>query len=209
MNGEAKKKIIHDALILTAFTLVLGFILGAVHEITKERIEAAELAAEQAAYLAVFPDAADFTAAEFSEDGLNEFLAQAGYADTVKSIQIVTDASGNVIGHVVNVTANDGSQASITFSVGIRSDRTVNGYSITDIAETPGLGSHAEDEEFYSQFQDKAVEFFTVVKGTAGSDEEIEAITGATITSRAMTNGVNAALAVFDEYLAESAGSSL
>lgn len=209
MNGEARKKIIHDALILTAFTLVLGFLLGAVHEITKERIEAAELAAEQAAYLAVFSDAEDFVDVELSEDGMNEFLAAAGYQDTIKSVKYATDAAGNVLGFVVNVTANDGSQASITFSVGIQNDGTVNGYAITDIAETPGLGSHAEDEEFYSQFANKLVDAFEVVKQTPTAEHQIEAITGATITSRAMANGVNAALAIYNEYLADAAGSSL
>lgn len=205
MSKDAKKKIIHDALILTAFTLVLGFLLGAVHEITKERIEAAELAAEQAAYLAVFHDATEFAEEELTAEELDQFLAEAGYKDTVKSVKIAKDASGNVLGYVVNVTAGDGSQGLITFSVGISKDRTVSGYSITDIAETPGLGSKAAEEDFYSQFENKAVDFFEVVKQTSAADNQIEAITGATITSRAMANGVNAALAIFDEYLAGAA----
>ena len=54
------KKIVHDALILTAFTLVLGFLLGAVYEITKEPIAAAEKAALDEAYKVVFKDAASF-----------------------------------------------------------------------------------------------------------------------------------------------------
>ena len=47
----------------------------------------------------------------------------------------------------ITVTAKDGSQGSITFSVGIKNDGTVNGYSITDISETPGLGMKAEEED--------------------------------------------------------------
>lgn len=74
------------------------------------------------------------------------------------------DASGNVIGYVLTVTAKDASQASITFSVGIKNDGTVNGYSITNIAETPGLGMKAQEEAFYSQFEGKNVDSFTVVK---------------------------------------------
>lgn len=209
MKGNAGKRIIHDALILTAFTLVLGFILGAVHEITKERIEAAELAAEQAAYIAVFEDAAGFEDTSLAVEELDQFLADAGYKDKIKSVKVATDAAGNVLGYVINVTATDGSQDTITFSVGVRADRTVNGYSITDIAETPGLGSKADEESFYSQFRDKAVDFFEVVKQTPAADSQIEAITGATITSRAMANGVNAALVIFDEYLADGDGASL
>ena len=51
------KKIVHDALILTAFTLVLGFLLGLVYEITKQPIAAANAAAAQEAYKAVFAEA--------------------------------------------------------------------------------------------------------------------------------------------------------
>ena len=201
MNGSAKKRIIHDALILTAFTLVLGFILGAVHEITKTRIEAAELAAEEAAYIAVFNDATAFAEAEASLEEINQFLTDNGYKDTIKSVKIAKDASGETLGYVINVTANDGSQSSITFSVGVRGDGTVNGYSITDIAETPGLGSKAAEEAFFSQFANKLVDAFEVVKGDSEGDHQIEAITGATITSRAMVNGVNAAIVTFHEFL--------
>ena len=111
------------------------------------------------------------------------------------------DASGNVIGYVLTVTAKDASQATITFSVGIQNDGTVNGYSITDIAETPGLGMKAQEEAFYSQFEGKNVDSFTVVKAAPSSDSEIESISGATITSKAMANGVNACIAYFQNVL--------
>lgn len=207
MKQSATKKILHDALILTAFTLVLGFVLGGVHEITKERIKASELATEEAAYRAVFAEGAAFEELEKSMEEINLFLQEKGYNDTVKSIKTVKDSSGATLGYVVNVIANDGSQANIAFSVGITNEGVVNGYSITEIAETPGLGSKAEEEDFAEQFRGKDVDEiddFEVVKSEAGSDEEIEAITGATITSRAMTNGVNAAVEVFEEFLRDA-----
>jgi len=207
MKKSPTKKILHDALILTAFTLVLGFVLGGVHEITKERIKAAEIATEEAAYRAVFTEASAFEELEKAMEEVNLYLQEMGYKDTVRSIQKATDDAGNVLGYVINVIANDGSQSSIAFSVGITSEGVVNGYSITDIAETPGLGSKAEDEDFASQFRGKDVDEmddFEVVKSDADSGEEIEAITGATITSRAMANGVNAAVEVFEEFLRDA-----
>ena len=196
------KKIVHDALILTAFTLVLGLILGLVHEITKAPIEAANLATTQAAYQKVFEDADSFQAVDgFDKDAATETVVALGYEDSVDDAQEALDASGNVIGYVITVTAKDASQANITFSVGIQSDGTVNGYSITSISETPGLGMKAEDEDFYSQFQNKKVDSFEVVKQAPSSDNQIESISGATITSRAMANGVNAALAYFNSDL--------
>lgn len=195
------KRIIHDALILTAFTLVLGLILGVVYGITKDPIDKANLDAAQKAYQAVFADADSFEAVEYDADIANEMVADAGYKDTIDDVEEALDKSGETLGYVITVTAKDGSQGSITFSVGIQNDGTVNGYSITSIAETPGLGMKAEEEEFYSQFEDKNVEAFNVVKQTPASDDEIEAITGSTITSKAMANGCNAAIVYFQNAL--------
>ena len=191
------KQIIHDALILAAFTLVLGFILALVHDITLKPIEAANLATAQAAYKEVFKDADDFKAYDYDADEADKIVADAGYSDTIDDVQQALDADGNALGYVITVTAKDGSQGSITFSVGIQNDGTVNGYAITDISETPGLGMKAEEKDFYSQFQNKKVDNFTVVKNTPSSDDEIEAITGSTITSKAMANGCNAAICYF------------
>lgn len=195
------KRIIHDALILTAFTLVLGLVLGGVYFITKEPIDAANKAAAEAAYKEVFQEAASFNKKEYDVDAANKVVADGGYSDTVDDIEEAVDGSGNIIGYVITVTAKDGSQGSITFSVGIKNDGTVNGYSITNISETPGLGMKAEDESFYGQFQNKLVDKFTVVKQAPAADNEIEAITGSTITSKAMANGCNAAILYFQSEL--------
>lgn len=196
------KKIVHDALILTAFTLVLGLVLGLVYGITKPRIDAANAQATLAAYQAVFADATDFVAVDgFDSAQATAVVTGVGYADTIDEVVNAVDASGNSLGYVITVTAKDGSQGSITFSVGIQNDATVNGYSITDISETPGLGIKAKDEPFYSQFQNKNVDKFEVVKATPAADNQIEAITGSTITSKAMANGVNAALEYFRNNL--------
>lgn len=195
------KKIVHDALILTTFTLVLGLILGIVYGITKDPIDKANADTARAAYQEVFKNAVSFEAYEYDKDEANQIVADGGYKDTIDDIQSALDDSGNTLGYVITVTAKDGSQGSITFSVGISNDGTVNGYSITDISETPGLGMKAEDEEFYSQFQNKAVDAFTVVKQAPSADNEIEAITGSTITSKAMANGCNAAILYFRNKL--------
>ncbi len=199
-------KIVHDTMILTAFTLVLGLLLGIVYGITKEPIERVTYEKTQAAYKNVFSDADSFEAYEgFDKDAANSLVADAGYKDELSDVQVAKDASGTALGYVITVTAKDASQASITFSVGIREDGTVNGYSITDIAETPGLGMKAQEESFYSQFEGKAVDSFSVVKSAPAADNEIESISGATITSAAMANGVNACIVYFQNELAGGA----
>ncbi|SFG57158.1 electron transport complex protein RnfG [Lachnospiraceae bacterium C7] len=194
------KKIVHDALVLTAFTLVLGFILGAVYDITKGPIKAAEDATNQKAYKAVFHDADSFKKYDYDKEKANKLVAKLGYDDTIDDIE-EAKKGGKSVGYVITVTAKDGSQGSITFSMGIKNDGTINGYSITSSGETPGLGLKASEKEFYSQFENKNVDKFTVVKQKPSSDDEIEAITGSTITSKAMANGCNAGKAYFNSEL--------
>ena len=180
------KQIIHDALVLTAFTLVIGVILGAVYGITKTPIDKANEQTKKEAYQAVFADASGFNQQEYDADAADKMVADAGYDDTIDDVEQAIDKDGNALGYVITVTAKDGSQGSITFSVGIKNDGTVNGYSITD---------------FYSQFENKTVDKFTVVKQKPASDDQIEAITGSTITSKAMANGCNAAIYYFQNAL--------
>lgn len=121
--------------------------------------------------------------------------------DEITAVNKALDASGNVLGYVVNVISHEGSQADIAFSVGIQNDGTLNGYSITSISETPGLGVLVQEEPFYSQFEGKTEETYTVVKTAPAGENEIQAVTGATISSRAVTNGVNACLVYFRSAL--------
>ena len=195
------KRIVHDALILTAFTLVLGLVLALVYGVTKAPIEAANQAAAQQAYMAVFEEADSFETMEFDKEAATTLVQEQGFSDTIDDIQVAKDAAGETLGYVITVTAKDGSQGSITLSVGIQNDGTVNGYSITATSETPGLGLKASEEEFYGQFQGKNVDAFTVVKQAPQSDNEIEAISGSTITSKAMANGCNAAIYYFQNQL--------
>ena len=196
------KKIVHDALVLFAFTVVLGLLLGVVYGITKGPIDQVNYEKTQSAYKQVFEDADSFEEyADFDTAAAEDLMAQNGYSDDIEAVNTALDASGNPLGYVLTVTAKDGSQGSITFSVGIQNDGTVNGYSITSISETPGLGMKAEEEDFYSQFENKTVDKFTVVKQKPASDDQIEAITGSTITSKAMANGCNAAIYYFQNAL--------
>lgn len=193
------KKIVKDAMIMTAITVVFGLLLGLVYEITKEPIEQAKYNAQQEAYRNVFADAESFVEYEgFDAAAAEAVVAESGYPDnTIEGVVMAQDGSGSTLGYVVTVTSHAGYGGDITFSVGITNEGVVNGYSITAISETAGLGMKSTEPDFYSQFEEKAVESLEVVKGTATADNQIEAISGATITSRAVTNGVNVSLAYF------------
>lgn len=193
------KKIVKDALILTAITLISGCLLGLVYEITKDPIAQAQYNTQQKAYKAVFEQADSFTDYQgFDEDKAAEIVAASSYTEnTIDGAVEARDASGNTLGYVITVTSHAGYGGDITFSVGITNEGVLNGYSITSIGETAGLGMNAKGEKFSSQFVGKNAPALEVVKGTAVNENQIEAISGATITSKAMTNGVDAALAYF------------
>ena len=152
------KKIVKDAMILTAFTLVLGLILGVVNEITKGPIAKVNYEAEQETYRNVFKDADSFEEyKDFDAKKAEDIIAKSDYAnDEILSVNTALDKSGEVLGYVISVTSHEGSQSDITLSVGIRNDGTLNGYFITSISETPGLGMLVQEKAFYSQFENKS-----------------------------------------------------
>ena len=139
---------------------------------------------------------------DFDAKKAEDIIAKSDYAnDEILSVNTALDKSGEVLGYVISVTSHEGSQSDITLSVGIRNDGTLNGYSITSISETPGLGMLVQEKAFYSQFENKSESSYTVVKTAPSADNEIEAVTGATISSRAVTNAVNASLVYFQTVL--------
>ncbi len=186
-----------DALILCAITLVAGACLGGVYEVTKGPIEVANQKAKAEAYRAVLPEAADFTSADLTEllASANAQIAGLGYGNvTVDEAVTAVDGSGSPVGYVVTSTSNDGYGGAITVSVGIQSDGTVSGIEFLTLAETAGLGMNAQKPEWKAQYGGKNVDAFAVTKNGASADNEINAISGATITSNAVTGAVNAAV---------------
>ncbi|MCI5899332.1 MAG: RnfABCDGE type electron transport complex subunit G [Firmicutes bacterium] len=199
-------KIIKNALILMAITLVAGLLLGTVYGITKEPIAQAEAKAEQEAYLAVFPGAEEFVEPEQKDELLAaaaDALTAAGYdstADTIENFYLVNNG-GQIAGVVINLTSHEGYGGDINFSMGIDLEGTVKGVEILSISETAGLGMHATEDSFKGQFRDKAVDQFVVTKTGAAAENEIDAISGATFTSKAMTNGVNAGICFYQSLV--------
>lgn len=205
-----KKTIIKDALILFLITVIAGFGLGAVHEITLEPIAAADEQAQQDAYRAVFEDADSFVELPgFTTETATQAALESGYPeDTIENCVQAVDADGNLLGYVINATDPNSYGGDVTLSLGVRVDGTVNGYSITTINDTAGLGMKAKEESFSSQFENKQVDMFVVTKTGATSDDEIDAISGATITSDAVTSAVNAGLSYY-RYLMSLTGGEL
>lgn len=198
------KSMLRDAAILFAITLISGLVLGGVYQITKEPIARQEALALEKACREVFADAATFENQEsFDEAHADEVLTQGGYASqSIDGYQSAKAADGSVIGYVLTVTSHEGYGGDIQFTMGINNDGSLNGISLLDISETPGLGMQAEDV-LVPQFAGRSAYPFVYMKTGASQENEIDAISGATITTNAVTNGVNAGLYYFKSELAE------
>ena len=196
-----KNKIIKDALALTLITLVAGVALGGVYEITKDPIAKQEAQAKAEAYEQVFTDAAAFEAVEMDDTltkTIRDQLDQEGYkAQSIEEVMRAEDQSGETLGYAFTVVTSEGYGGDIQFSMGVQNDGTLNGISILSIGETAGLGMNADTPAFKDQFVGKQVEKLQYTKNGATQDDEINAISGATVTTNAMTNGVNAGLCAF------------
>lgn len=194
------REMIKNTAILLVITIVAGLVLGLVYQITKDPIAEQEAKKKQEACQEVFQDAASFETMEVKSVNASEW-AQAGFAqESVEEVMGAVDTSGNLLGYVVTVTTKEGYGGDIQFSIGIRMDGTINGISILSISETAGLGMRAE-EVLKPQFAGKQVEQFEYTKSGAVSETQIDAISGATITTNAVTNGVNAGLYYFRTVL--------
>lgn len=201
------KGIMKDAAILCVITLIAGFALGLVHEVTLEPIAAAQLAANTATYQEVYPDAAGFQISDelrSAVDSCGEDISSQGYGNvTVDAAQEALDADGNVIGYLITSTSTDGYNGTIQVATGITAEGQITGIGFLSISETPGLGMNAENPEFKDQFAGKSLQTFEVTKTSPSADNQIAAISGATFTSSAVTGAVNAAVYFAENCIAQ------
>ena len=190
-------KIVKNTLILTLITVIAGVLLGAVYEVTKTPIAQSQETAKKEAWQAVFSDVKldDFKAEDVDQKAADKAVKDMGVNATIDEVCTAGD-----VGYVITTTDKDGFGGNIQITVGIKKDGTINGVSILSISETAGLGMKAKDDPNWGkQFAGKKADAFSVVKDGSGSgdDAKIDAISGATITSKAVTGAVNSCLAYF------------
>ncbi|MBR6478245.1 MAG: RnfABCDGE type electron transport complex subunit G [Lachnospiraceae bacterium] len=190
---------IKETIILTVITLLSGLLLGYVHELTKDPIRAQEELAVQNACKAVFSNVSDVTFLQIQSQpspSLEENLSRQGV--TIGKIYSATDAEGIPVGYVIETTSSEGYGGNIVLYVGVTNEGVLNAVSILSISETPGLGMRAQ-EVLVPQLQNKDVKQIKYTKNGATEEDEIDAISGATITTKAVTAAVNGALKMASE----------
>ena len=205
------KNMLKDTVILFAITLIAGLLLGVVYEVTKDPIAAQKARKKNEACQEVFADAATFNPLEVvivekKEEAANEADAASGATVSatgngdVDAVYEAVSSNGELLGYVLEVTTHEGYNGDIQFSMGIRLDGTVNGISLLSISETPGLGMQAE-AVLKPQFAGKKASYFEPTKVGAVTENQIDAISGATITTNAVVDGANTGLSYFQSGL--------
>ena len=170
------------ALSLTLIAMVAATCLGFVYELTKKPIELSNLNKKLAAIREVVP--------EFTNNPNNEmFRLPTGEGD---SLDIYPAKKDNiVVGYAVNTYTTKGFSGTITLMAGFKPDGTIINITVLEHKETPGLGTKMTEPSFKDQFMDKnPVEYELKVKKDGGP---VDAITAATISSRAYCDAVQRA----------------
>ncbi len=182
-------------LVLGLITFVCALLLGVVNQVTAPLIEQNKVNTRNTAMEELIPNA---TFEDMNTVMSAEEVAAAGISlpagRTAAAISGVYKATvdGQEAGYCVQVNPK-GFGGALTIIVGVRTDSTIAGIKVTGHAETPGLGAKAQtDSEWVAQYQGAAADGQLMVSKDGGT---INAITGATITSRAVTDGVNTAAA--------------
>lgn len=172
------------ALILVAIAAIVALMLSGVNEITAPRIAAQKEQAVKEAMSAVLP-AEDYVKVENLSDICPDEVVLEAY--TAKS-------AGKDVGYCVKV-APSGFGGQIEMVVGIEPGEAlkVSRVHIVSMAETPGLGTKTKDAAFLDQFAGKTAGV-EAVANSAAKDNQISAIAGATVSSKAVTSGVASAL---------------
>jgi len=175
------------AIRLFIITIVAGLLLGIAHNVTQKAIDAKK---DDSALRAVLQDATEFKKVEVS-----------GNNDKIKEVyEGIKD--GNNVGYAIVFEAK-GFKGPLNITIGIGKDDKITGMKLEAPDDTAGLGKEAEKPEFLNQFKGKSPNTELKVAKTAQNPDEIQALSGATITSKGAVNGVNM---VLDYYKTELKG---
>lgn len=182
-----KNEVVRYGLILFVITAVCTGIVSGIYNITNPIIEKQNIEKDNAARKSILQEAKDFKKIDENFEG--------------NIIEVYEGLDGsNTVGYTIK-TISKGYGGDIEITTGITKDKKISGVSLGTMSETPGLGAKAKDEGFISQYTGKEVKQIKVIKNAVPKDDEISAIAGATITSNAVTSGVNEAVSLFENNL--------
>lgn len=183
------KEVLKPTAILFVICVAVSAALAGTNLLTADRIAQAAAQKAEESRMVVLPEAASFEEKDGHYAGL--------------------DGSGNTVGYVFETEAK-GYGGTVKVMTGINTEGSITGVIVLEHSETPGLGANAEKESFRDQYKEQPVANLTggiqIVKFQAPNEGEIQAMTGATITSTAVTGAVNLAIEQYQNAYASEGG---
>ncbi|MBQ8636924.1 MAG: RnfABCDGE type electron transport complex subunit G [Clostridia bacterium] len=169
-------------LILFAITAISAGILATVNGVTAPIISSNAKAKRESAMSKVLPEAVAFEPVEYNDENSS----------------VIEAYSAGDAGYVI-LCEPRGYAGEISIVVGVKPDLTVNSIDITSQSETPGLGANCTNSEFIDAFRGKSKDIKVVKSNPSGN--QVDALSSATVTTKAVTRGVNDALKAAEELI--------
>lgn len=181
--------------VLLIVCVIAAGILGVTNAVTSDKIAEQAVLANDNARREVLGEATEFNKIE--GDKIDEILAKPDYDVIDEAFE--AKAGGQIVGYTIK-TIPKGYGGTVEIIIGINKEGKLSGIKVGNNTETPGLGKNAATPKFQNQFKDKDWDKnVQVIKNGTPKDNEILSIAGATITSNAVTKGVNQALKLAKE----------
>lgn len=182
-------------LILFLITAVAAAVLGVSNSVTSERIAEVDRIANEVAKQEILEDAESFT--KLDENQLKEIV---GSNNDVLEINEGYDENSSLVGYTFKVISK-GYGGDIEFMTGISTEGHITGIKVLNHGETPGLGANSTESYFTDSFKGKTVDSDITAVKDPQADNEVQALTSATITTNAIVDGVNMAREIFNSKL--------
>ena len=176
------KEILIPTIALLIICLVATTLLAVTNNVTMEKIALNAVETEKASRMLVLPEGKEYGEVTTLDSGITYCIG--------------TNEAGEEVGYVLTAGAK-GYGGTVSVMVGIDANGAITGLEILSHAETPGLGANAVKPDFKDRFIGKSGEL--TVDKTSNEGQNIQAITAATITSKAVVSAVNAITAAYGE----------
>ena len=180
---------------LTVIALVVAALLGVVNNVTKDKIAEQDAENTRIAMSAVAPEGSEFG----DKMDISDAVAAAASAQGGKIVEMYPMINGGAdAGYVVKVSAS-GSQGTITMMVGVDANKAITGISVISHSETSGIGTKVVGNEPNSAGEPVLDQFIGMSgSGSLVVGKNVIAVSGATVSTKGITMGTNAALAAVE-----------
>ena len=180
---------------LTVIALVVAALLGVVNNVTKDKIAEQDAENTRIAMSAVAPEGSEFG----DKMDISDAVAAAASAQGGKIVEMYPMTNGGAdAGYVVKVSAS-GSQGTITMMVGVDANKAITGISVISQSETSGIGTKVVGNEPNAAGEPVLDQFIGMSgSGSLVVGKNVIAVSGATVSTKGITMGANAALAAVE-----------